>query len=114
MDLEAGKEHGSAVSLYSNSRRAPVPGTAGLVALTREVACMPDFSSTDQTTAFSGGLRYSPQTSPAFSQKSGSWLVIHDSICQGFKSSAEQILQTWEAEIGTPWAAIASASASIV
>jgi hypothetical protein len=80
----------------------------------QNVACMPDFWSTDHTTAFSGGLRYSPHTSPAFSQKSGSWLVIQDSTCQGFKSSALQIGQHWEAELGTPWAAMASARASMI
>ncbi len=42
---------------YSNSRRTGMPGTAGRVGWTRLLAWMPDFSSTDHTTAFSGGLR---------------------------------------------------------
>jgi hypothetical protein len=33
--------------------------------------------------------------------------------CQGFKSRAEQIRQHYEAEMGTPWSAMARASASI-
>ena len=61
---------------YSNSRRSAWPGTAGRVGLTRALACIPVFSSTDHTTALLGGSRYRPHTSPAFSQKSGSWLVI--------------------------------------
>src|SRR3984957_12782194 len=87
---------------YSNSRRTAMPGIAGRVGLTRLLACIPDFSSTDHTTAFSGGLRYRPHTSPAFSQKSGSWLVIHDSTCHGLRSHALQIRQHCDAEIGTP------------
>src|SRR5487761_912513 len=88
--------------LYSNSRRAAMPGIGGLVGLTRDLACMPDFSSTLQTTAFSGGFKYRPHTSPAFSQNSGSWLVIQDWTCQGFRSSAEQMRQHCDAEMGTP------------
>src|SRR2546429_1474609 len=91
-----------------------VPGRAGLVGLTRDLAWIWDFSSTLQTTALVGGSRYSPHTSAAFSQKSGSWLVIQDSTCQGLRSSALQIRHAWEAEMGTPWSAMASASASIV
>jgi hypothetical protein len=99
---------------YSNSRRAGMPGTAGLVGLTRDLACIPDFSSTLHTTAFSGGFRYRPHTSPALAQKSGSWLVIHDSTCHGLRSNARQIRHACDAEIGTPSPAIASANASIV
>ena len=61
---------------------------AGFVGLMRDLACMPDFSSTLQTTAFPGGLRHNPHTSPAFAQKSGSWLVIHERTCQGLRSNA--------------------------
>jgi hypothetical protein len=57
---------------------------------------------------------YSPQTSAAFSQKSGSWLVIHDSTCQGLRSKDLQMRQHCEAEMGTPWAAMDCASASVV
>src|SRR6266498_5039370 len=99
---------------YSNSRRSAIPGTAGLVGLMRVLAWIEVFSFIDQTTAFSGGLRYRPHTSPAFSQKSGSWLVIHDSTCHGLRSNALQMRHTWEAEIATPLAFIAAASASIV
>src|SRR5487761_789330 len=91
--LRAAKRTAVPWRLYSNSRRARLPGMAGLVGLTRDLACMPDFSSTDQTTAFCGGLRERPQTSAALAQKSGSWLVIHDSTCQGLRSSALQIRQ---------------------
>jgi hypothetical protein len=42
---------------------------------------------TDHTTALTGGLTYSPHTSAALAQKSGSWLVIQDSYCHGVKSS---------------------------
>jgi hypothetical protein len=80
----------------------------------RLVACIPVFSSTDHTTTFSGGFRYRPQTSPARSQKSGSWLVIQLCTCHGLRSSARQIRHTCDAEIGTPWPFIAPASASIV
>src|SRR3954451_3495590 len=99
---------------YSNSRLAGIPGTAGRDGLTRLLACMPDFSSTDHTTAFSGGFRYSPHTSAALAQKSGSWLVIQLSTCHGLRSRFLQIRHAWDAEIGTPWAAMASARASIV
>src|SRR5262245_56581040 len=75
---------------------------------------MPVFSSTDHTTAFSGGFRYSPHTSPAFSQKLGSWLVIQFCICHGLRSNARQIRHTCDAEIGTPWRFITAATASIV
>jgi len=109
---------------YSNSRRtgmpgwasspSPVAGTAGRVGLTRLLAWMPVFSSTDHTRAFSGGSRYSPHTSPAFSQKSGSWLVIQDWTCHGLRSSARQIRHACEAEMDTPSSAMRSANADIV
>src|SRR5208283_3718589 len=99
---------------YSNSRLVRLPGIAGLVGLIRDLPCMPDFSSTDQTTAFCGGLRYRPQTSAALAQKSGSWLVIHDSTCQGLRSRALQIRQACEAEMCTPCSAMAVARLSIV
>jgi len=82
--------------------------------LTRDLAWIPVFSSTDHTITFSGGSRYRPHTSPAFSQKSGSWLVIHDSVCHGFRSNERQMRHAWDAEIGTPCSAIRSARASIV
>src|ERR1039457_6064398 len=44
--------------LYSNSRLAGLPGMAGLVRVARDFACMPDFSSTDHTTAFCGGFKW--------------------------------------------------------
>ena len=84
---------------YSNSRRTGMPGPGRLRRVDPAVACMPDFSSTDHTTAFSGGFRYRPHTSPAFSQKSGSWLVIQLWICHGLRSSARQIRHTCDAEI---------------
>src|ERR1700730_7918483 len=90
-----------------------MPGTAGLVGLILVLAWIAVFSSTEKTTALCGGSRYRPHTSPALSQKSGSWLVIQLSTCQGLRSKARQIRQHCDAEIGTPWAAIASASASI-
>src|SRR5579859_4465486 len=91
-----------------------MPGTAGLVGLILVLAWMAVFSSTEKTTALCGGSRYRPHTSAAFSQKSGSWLVIQDSTCQGLSSNARQIRQHCEAEIGTPWAPMTAASASIV
>jgi hypothetical protein len=75
---------------------------------------MPDFSSTDHTTAFSGGLRYRPHTSAAFSQKSGSWEVIHDSVCHGLRSSERQMRHTCEAEMPTPCSLRRQAIASMV
>src|SRR6202162_1152031 len=112
--LRAAKRTAVPWRLYSNSRLVRVPGIAGFVGLRRDLACIPDFSSTDHTTAFWGGFKYSPHTSDALAQKSGSWLVIHDSTCQGLRSSALQIRQAWDAEIGTPCSAMASASASMV
>src|SRR5688500_11066340 len=91
-----------------------MPGTAGLVGLMRALAWMVVFSSTEKTTALMGGSRYRAHTSVAFSQKSGSWLVIHDSTCQGLRSNALQIRQHCDAEMGTPWAAMASDRACIV
>jgi hypothetical protein len=35
-------------------------------------------------------------------QKSGSWEVIHDSVCHGLRSKLLQIRHTCDAEIGTP------------
>ena len=99
---------------YSNSRRSRTPGTAGRVGLIRALAWIEVFSSTDHTTALEGGFRYNAHTSAAFSQKSGSWLVIHDSTCQDFRARAPQIRQHCDAEIGTLWLAMAAASASVV
>src|SRR6266508_7055355 len=43
-------------------------GSAGRVGLIRLLAWIPVFSSTDHTSALSGGFKYSPQTSPALAQ----------------------------------------------
>ena len=114
VDVEPGEEHGGAVTDVPVVASPPRTSTAGLVGFTRDLAWIWDFSSTDHTTAFSGGFRYNPQTSPAFAQKSGSWLVIHDSVCHGLRSNALQIRHAWDAEIGTPCSAIRAASRSIV
>jgi len=91
-----------------------MPGTAGLVGFTRLLACIPVFSSTDHTMALTGGFRYRPHTSAAFSQKSGSWEVIHDSVCHGLRSRPRQIRHTCDAEIATPCSLSRPAIASIV
>ena len=115
MDVEAGEQHHGPVALVLE---LPALGRAGDGGLGRvDPGLWPGWRSSRRPTtplAFCGGLRYRPHTSAAFSQKSGSWLVIHDSTCQGFRSKALQIRQHCDAEIGTPWAAMASANASIV
>src|SRR5687768_16363395 len=91
-----------------------MPGTAGSVGFMRSLAWMEVFSSTEKTMALVGGSKYRAHTSAAFSQKSGSWLVIQDSTCQGLRSNDLQMRQHCEAEMGTPWAAMAPARASMV
>ena len=113
--VEAGEQHGGAVAAVlelAAHRRPRAP--PGLVGLTRLVAWIPDFSSTDHTTALSGGFRYRPHTSAALAQNSGSWEVIHDSVCHGLRSKPRQIRHTCDAEIGTPCSLIRAAIASIV
>jgi hypothetical protein len=112
--IEAGEQHGGAVTAILESRRVGIPGMAARVGLTRLLAWIPVFSSTDHTTAFSGGFRYRPHTSPAFSQKSGSWLVIQLCTCHGLRSNARQMRDTCDGEIGTPCSFITAATASIV
>jgi hypothetical protein len=87
---------------YSSSLRSFLPGAARTVGLTRALAWIEVFSSTDHTTALVGGPRYRPHTSAAFSQKSGSWLVIHDCTGHRFRSSPRQMRQIGDAEMGTP------------
>src|SRR2546423_8132041 len=91
-----------------------VAGWAGMVGLSLVLACIPVFSSTDQTTALTGGSTYNPHTSAALAQKSGSWLVIHDSYCHGFKSSPWQIRHTCHGEIAKPASFNRLAKASIL
>ncbi len=55
--VEPGEEHRGAVAAVLELLRTATPGRAGRVGLMRLLAWMPDFSSTDQTTALSGGLR---------------------------------------------------------
>jgi hypothetical protein len=86
---------------YSNCWRVGWQGAAGLVGLTRLVACMPGFSSTLNTTAPSGGCRYSPHTSAVLARKSGLWLVIGERTCHGLRSSDRQMRDTCEAEMPT-------------
>ena len=93
---------------YSNScltgspGRLAIAGPSGRVGLIRLLAWMPLFPSTDHTMAFSGGFTYSPHTSAAFSQNAGSWLVVHHSVCQGFRSRSLQMRHTCDAEMATP------------
>ena len=57
---------------YSNSRRAPRPGRAGICGCLRDFAWMPVFSSTLISTVPGGGFRYRRQTCPALAQNAGS------------------------------------------
>ena len=42
--VERGEQHHGAVTLILEPRRVGTPGTAGLVGLTRDLACIPDFA----------------------------------------------------------------------
>ena len=56
---------------YSNSRRACLPGATVRVGCLGLRAAIAVFSSTDRTSALTGGSRYNPQMSAARSQNSG-------------------------------------------
>ena len=57
MDVQPGEEHRGAVTHVAVVASSGAPGIAGLVGATRLLAWIWDFSSTDHTTAFSGGFR---------------------------------------------------------
>jgi hypothetical protein len=68
------------------------------------------FSSTQTTTAFSGGCRYSPTTSRIFPSSCGSVENLNVSARQGWTPKRCQIRATVTCEIGVPSAASAVAS----
>ncbi len=66
------------------------------------MACIVVFSSTEYTTALSpGSLRYSPHTSAALSQNSGSREVSHEVVFHGLRSRSVSTLCSCESEIPT-------------
>src|SRR5829696_1304598 len=67
-----------------------MPGIIGNAGWERAKACC-DFSSTDSTTAPSGGLRYRPTTSKTFSTNNGSPDSLNVSARCGLRSTAFQI-----------------------
>ena len=108
VDVQAGEEHGGAVApvLELPAAGQPLSSLGGRqcrlswvdTALGLDAALFVHH----HTMAFSGGFKYRPHTSAAFSQNAGSWLVIHDSHCQGLRSRSLQMRHTCDAEIATP------------
>ena len=90
-DLERGEQRGGAVTdvvvgLSSQARRPPSAGRR-----VRPRAWTWLFSSTQRTTAFSGGCMYSPTTSRTFASSSGSVLNLKVSTRQGCRFHLFQI-----------------------
>src|SRR5438046_8804104 len=68
-----------------------MPGIIGNTGCDRSRACIPDFSSTHNTTARSGGLWYRPTTSTTLSTNNGSVDSLNPSTRWGFNSNLRQI-----------------------
>src|SRR2546421_288258 len=68
-----------------------MPGIIGSTGWDRSSAWIWLFSSTHSTTAFSGGLWYSPTTSTTFSAKNGSVDSLKESCRRGLRSNLRQI-----------------------
>src|SRR4051812_22139466 len=68
-----------------------MPGIIGSTGCDRSRACTWDFSSTHNTTAFSGGLWYSPTTSTTLATNSGSDDNLKLSLRCGLSSKSRQI-----------------------
>src|SRR5665648_691427 len=66
-------------------------GCIGSTGAVRSRAWIWDFSSTHSTTAFSGGLWYSPTTSTTFSTNSGSLDSLNPSVRWGLRPKSFQI-----------------------
>ena len=71
-----------------------IPGIIGNTGADRSSAWIWDFSSTQSTSAFSGGSRYSPTTSRTLSMKCGSVLILKVSTRCGLSPHAFQIRPT--------------------
>jgi hypothetical protein len=69
-----------------------MPGIIGSTGWGRSTACIPDFSSTHSTTAFSGDLWYTPTTATTFSMNSESGDSLNPSARCGLRSNFRQIL----------------------
>jgi len=63
--------------LYVLVMRLGAPSLIGRHGCVLSSACIWLFSSTQRTTAFSGGDRYSPMIAALFAANSGSWLLPH-------------------------------------
>src|SRR6516162_2615001 len=61
---------------YSKPCRSALPGESGKTGSSRSSAWIALFSSTQNTAALTGGLRYKPMMSAAFSSNSGSSLAL--------------------------------------
>ena len=72
-------------------RFSGIPGIIGNAGWERASACTWLFSSTHNTTAASGGFRYSPTTSKTFSTNNGSVDSLNVSARCGLSSNARQI-----------------------
>ena len=70
--VQGGEQTGDSVPGVSWVCRSGMPGRSGRIGWVRSSAWHCDFSSTHTTTAFSGGFRYSPTTSPTLASSSGS------------------------------------------
>src|SRR5215217_1705558 len=75
-------------------RRSGSPGIIGSTGAERSSAWIWDFSSTHNTSAFSGGSRYNPTTSRTLSMKWGSVLILNVSTRCGLSPNAFQIRPT--------------------
>ena len=75
-------------------RRSGSPGIIGSTGADRSRAWIWDFSSTQSTSAFSGGSRYSPTTSRTLSMNCGSLLILKVSTRCGLSPNAFQIRPT--------------------
>src|ERR1035437_8570118 len=73
---------------------APRPFFIGSPGWVRSSACIWLFSSTHNTSACSGGLRYNPTMSSNLSAKSGSLLTLKLSTRCGFRPLARQMRDT--------------------
>src|ERR1700691_1654223 len=90
-DVERGEQAGDPAAGIVVATRSGIPGIIGSTGWERSRACMPLFSSTHSTTAFSGGLWYRPTTSTTLCTNNGSLESLKPSTRCGLSSNRRQI-----------------------
>src|SRR5947209_9838098 len=97
--LQRGEQRGGAVATVVIGLFSGIPGRIGSIGAVRSSAWIWDFSSTESTTALSGGFRYKPTTSRTLASSSGSVENLNVSDRHGCRPHLRQIVPTHTCEI---------------